>query len=103
GATRHTDRLERRHVYFVRRRSPAKVTPSFEFSPSGEGRKSPGDEGWVSNALVQPVLVLTLLWPIVRRQVLEVLVRQRVQFELQPAGEHVLDLLLPLLLLEPGV
>src|SRR5262245_40926049 len=55
------------------------------------------------DVLVQPVLFLELARQVGLRQVLEVLVRERVELVLEAARQHALDLLLPGLLLEPGV
>src|SRR5688572_27967511 len=53
--------------------------------------------------LVQPVLILELARQILPGEVLEVLVGERVELDLEPARQHPLDLLLPVLLLEPAV
>src|SRR5206468_520826 len=69
--------------------------------PSSRARRS----AWsvVAPRLVQPVFLLELARQIALGQVLEVLVRERVQLVLQPAREHPLDLFLPGLLREPRV
>src|SRR5262249_23058486 len=53
--------------------------------------------------LVQPVPFLELARQVGLGQVLEVLVGERVELVLEAARQHALDLLLPVLLLEPGV
>src|SRR5690242_7129082 len=52
---------------------------------------------------IEPVSVLELLRKVGLGQVAEVLVGERIELVLEAAREHPLDLLLPLLLLEPAV
>src|ERR1044072_5060645 len=61
------------------------------------------DSSTLNHFLVQPVLFLELARQIGLGQVLEVLVREGVELVLEAARQHALDLLLPGLLLEPGV
>src|SRR5207247_2938748 len=56
-----------------------------------------------SPPLVEPILVLELPRQVLLREVLEVLVGERVELVLESARKHPLDLLLPRLLLEPLV
>jgi hypothetical protein len=56
-----------------------------------------------SNALVQPVLLFDLPRQIGLGQLAEVLVGQRVELALEPGREYSLDLVLPVLPLEPAL
>src|SRR5580765_7018856 len=69
----------------------------------GRGRRRRGPRPPAAEPLLQPIPVLQLLGQVLLGDEADAAPGQRLQLELLPAAHHLLDLALPLRLLEPGV